>query len=166
MKESVLRDLLAGNLVKLVAGGLQGVYPDAFRGEIARAQGNFTIQSPVVLSQLVLSPASQILSLLIMETDSMVRAGKRLFPEKAREEALKLVVSANAEVLNFAAARLAWLLAKLEGLRSADLSPPKVSNFSQRAFRVRGEEGACLEFRCPAHNLSFKYVASIQSVPG
>lgn len=165
MKESVLRDLLSGNLVKLVAGGLQGVYPDAFTGSILRPDGHFSIQSPVVLSQLALSPAAQILSFLIMETDSMVRAARRLVPGTPREESLKLVVSANAEVLNFACSRIAWILAKLEGIPGAEITPPKVANFTaSQALRVRAEEGAFYEFICPAQNLAFRFITVVQCV--
>lgn len=163
MKESVLRDLLAGNLAKLVAGGLQGVYPDPFTGRALRAEGSYQVQSPVVLSQLAMSPAAQILCFFAMETDSMVRVGRRLFPGTPREEALKLVVSANAEVLNFISSRLAWLLAKLEGIPGADLTPPKVGNFSAtQAYRIRAEEGVLFEFLCPSQNLAFRFAAAVQ----
>lgn len=165
MKEGVLRDLLSGNLVKLVAGGLQGVYPDPFSGRVLKPEGQHSIQAPVVLSQLTLSPASQILCFLVMETDSMVRVSRRLFPGTAREEAMKLVVSANAEVLNFTSSRLAWLLAKLEGIPGAEITPPKVGNFSaSQAYRVRGEEGVFFEFLCPPHSLSFRFAAVVQCV--
>jgi hypothetical protein len=163
MKESVLRDLLAGHLVKLVAGGLQGVYPDAFTGRALRPEGHYSIQSPVVLSQLAASPAAQILSFFIMETDSMVRAGRHLVPGTPREEALKVVVSANAEVLNFVCSRLAWLLAKVEGLPGAEITPPKVGNFTaSQAFRIRGEEGILLEFTSPAQNMAFRFASVVQ----
>lgn len=160
-----MRDLLAGHLVKLVAGGLQGVYPDAFTGRSLRPEGNYSIQSPVVLSQLAASPAAQILSFLIMETDSMVRAGRRLVPGSPREESLKMVVSANAEVLNFACSRLAWILAKLEGLPGAEITPPKVGNFTaSQAFKIRAEEGILLEFACPAQNMAFRFASVVQCV--
>ena len=165
MKEGVLRDLLSGNLVKLVAGGLQGVYPDPFTGRALKPEGHYTIQAPVVLSQLTVSPAAQILSFLVMETDSMVRVGRRLFPGTPRDESLKLVVSANAEVLNFASSRMAWLLAKVEGIPGADITPPKVGHFTAtQDYRIRAEEGVFFEFLCPAHNLAFKFAACIQCI--
>jgi hypothetical protein len=52
MKESVLRDLLNGNLAKLVAGGLQGVYSDPFTVRVLRPEMHYAVQAPVVLSQL------------------------------------------------------------------------------------------------------------------
>src|SRR4051812_49248248 len=138
MKESVLRDLIGSNLGRLVNSGLQGVYPDAFSGRALYADSYFTVQAPIVLSQLACSPATQVLSFLIMETDSMLRVGKRMFKESPRDEAMKLVVSANAEVLNFISSRLSWLLAKTEGIPMADISPPKVGNFTgSQAFRIR-----------------------------
>jgi hypothetical protein len=74
-----------------------------------------------------------------------------------------MVVSANAEVLNFAGSRLGWLLAKMEGIPGAEITPPKVGNFTgPQALRVRGEEGIFLDFLCPSQNASFRYVASVQ----
>jgi hypothetical protein len=117
----------------------------------------------VVLSQLALSPGAQILCFLAMETDSMVRVGRRLFPGTPREEALKLVVSANAEVLNFTSSRIAWLLAKLEGIPGGEITPPRVGNFAgSQAYRIRAEEGIFLEFLCPAQNLAFRFAGSVQ----
>jgi hypothetical protein len=165
MRESVLRDLIASQLVKLVAGGIQGVYPETFTGRAFRPQGQYAIQSQVVLSQLACSPASQVLSFLIMETESLVRLGRRLFPGRAREEALKLVVSANAEILNFVSSRVSWLLSKLEGAPGTEVSPPRVGNFSgAQSLRIRGEEGAFLDFECPAQDLGFKFISCIQCI--
>jgi hypothetical protein len=170
MKESVLRDLLGGNLVKLVNGGLQGVYPFAFaarrfvEGSFA-APASYTVQAPVVLSQLAMSPAAQVLSFFVMETDSMLRSAKQIFPKESREEALKLAVSANAEVLNFVSSRISWLLAKLEGISSAEVSPPRVSSFSGlQALRVRPEEGIFFEFWTREQALSFRFIASVQTL--
>ena len=167
MKESVLRDLISRQLVKLVTGGIQGVYLDTFTAKPFRPQGHYPIQSQVVLSQLACSPASQVLSFLIMETDSLVRLGRGLFPGKPREEALKLIVSANAEILNFVSSRVSWLLSKLEGAPGAEVSPPRVGNFSGvQSLRIRGEEGAFFEFECPARNLGFKFISCIQGIAG
>jgi hypothetical protein len=158
MKESVLRDLVAGSMVKLVSGGLQGIYPDKFAGKAFKAEGQYVVQSPVVLSQLAVSPAAQVLSLLVM-----VRAGRRICPGTPKEEALKLVLSANAEVLNFTSSRLSWLLAKVEGIAGAEITPPKVTNFTGvQAFRVRADEGVFFEFLCPAHNLAFRLAVVVQ----
>lgn len=163
MKEGVLRDLLSGNLAKLVAGGLQGVYIDSFTSRALRPETHLAIQAPVVLSQLTLSPAAQIMSFLIMETDSMVRVGRRLFPGTPREEAMKLVVSANAEVLNFTCSRLAWLLAKLEGIPGAEITPPKVGHYTAtQGYRIRADEGVFFEFICPPEKLAFRFASCIQ----
>lgn len=163
MKEGVLRDLLSGNLAKLVAGGLQGVYPEPFTGRALKPEGSFMVQAPIVLTQLALSPGAQILSFFIMESDSMVRAGRALFPGTPREESLKLAVSANAEVLNFVSSRIAWLLAKLEGIPGAEITPPKVGHFSAgQAYRIRPDEGAFLEFHCPSQNVAFRFAAMVQ----
>ena len=165
MKESVIRDLIGSNLVRLIHGGLQGVYTDAFSGRILNAEGHYAVQSPVVVSQLALSPASQVLSFIMMETDSMVRLGKRMLPDRPKEEALKLVISANAEILNFVSSRLAWLLSKLENVPNTEISPPRVGNFSgTQAYRIRAEEGVFFEFACAPQNLAFRFVSCIQSV--
>lgn len=165
MKESVVRDLIAGNLARLVGAGLEGVLPDPFAARPVKSEGLYLVQSPVVLSQLALSPVSQILSFLSMETDSMVRLGKRMLPGKTKEESLKLVVSANAEILNFTTSRLAWLLSKLENSRDTEISPPKVGNFSGvRAFRIRAEEGVFYEFACAPQRLSFRFACCVQSI--
>ncbi|MDB5104622.1 MAG: hypothetical protein JWP91_2311 [Fibrobacteres bacterium] len=165
MKESVVKDLIGNNLVRLINGGLQGVYTDSYAGKPVKTEGFYTVQSPVVLSQLALSPASQILSFFTMETDSMVRLGKRMLPDKPREEALKLVISANAEILNFVSSRLAWLLSKLENMPDTEISPPKVGNFSgSQAIRIRAEEGVCFEFACAPQKLAFRFAACIQTV--
>jgi hypothetical protein len=165
MKESVVRDLIANNLVRLITGGLQGVYTDAFAGRPVKTEGIYEIRSPVTVSQLALSPASQVLSFLTMETDSMLRLGKRLLPDKPREEALKVVISANAEILNFVSSRVAWLLSKLENAPNTEISPPKVGNFSgTQAYCIRAEEGVFYEFACAPQNLAFRFAASIQTV--
>jgi hypothetical protein len=165
MKESVVRDLIAGNLARLVGGGLQGILPDPFSARPVKAQGLYLVQSPVVLSQLALSPVSQILAFLSMETDSMVRLGKRLLPNKPKDESLKVVVSANAEILNFTTSRLAWLLSKLENTRETEISPPRVGNFSgHRAFRIRAEEGVFCEFECAPLRLAFRLACCVQSI--
>ena len=165
MKESVVRDLIASNLARLVNGGLQGVYPDAYAARPLKAEKPYLVRSPVVLSQLALSPASQILSFLAMETDSMVRLGKLLLPGKAKEETLKMVVSANAEVLNFVTSRLAWLLSKLENSKDTEISPPRVGNFSAQAFRIRPEEGVFYEFACAPRQAAFTFACCVQSLP-
>jgi hypothetical protein len=173
MKESMVRDLIANNLARLVNGGLQGVYSDPFAARPAKAEGLYQVQAPVVLSQLAMSPLSQILSFLTMETDSMVRAGKRLLPDKPKDEAVKLVLSANAEVLNFVTSRLAWLLSKLENSRDTEISPPRAGNFSgtrggggsgMPAFRIRAEECVCFEFTCAPQRLAFQFASCVQSI--
>lgn len=165
MKESVVRDLIGNNLVRLINGGLQGVYPDAFSGRPIKTGTIYTVQSPVVVTQLALSPASQVLSFLTMETDSMLRLSKRMLPDQPRDEALKLVISANAEILNFVSSRLSWLLSKLENVPDTEISPPKVGNFSgSQAYRIRAEEGVFYEFTCSPQNLAFKFAASIQTL--
>lgn len=171
MKDSVVRDLIANNLARLVNGGLQGVYPDAFAARPAKAEAVYLVQAPVVLSQLAMSPLSQVLSFLTMETDSMVRVGKRMLPNKPKEEALKLVVSANAEILNYVTSRLAWLLSKLENSRETEISPPRIGNFSGAGsasgappFRIRAEEGVCLDFECVPQRLSFRFACCVQTI--
>ena len=165
MKESVVRDLIAANLVRLVNGGLQGVYPDPYAGRPIKAEGIYSVQSPVVVTQLALSPAAQVLSFLSMETDSMVRLGKRMLPDKPRDEALKLVISANAEILNFVTSRMAWLLSKLENAKETEISPPRVNNFSgTQAYRIRSDEGVFYEFVCTPQKLAFRFIACIQTI--
>jgi hypothetical protein len=165
MKEAVVKDLIGNNLVRLIHGGLQGVYTDAFAGRVLKPEGIFAIQSPVVVTQLALSPASQVLSFLMMETDSLIRLGKRMFPDRPREEALKLVVSANAEILNFVSSRVAWLLSKVENAPNTEISPPKVGNFSgSQAHRIRADEGVFFEFACAPQHLAFRFAASIQTI--
>lgn len=165
MKESVVKDLIGGNLVRLVTSAAQGVYPDAFEGKAAAGQGLISIDSALALSQLACSPLSQILSFLTMETDSMVRLGSIMMPGGPREESLKLVLSANAEILNFVSSRLAWLLSKLESTSETGISPPEVSNFSgDRAFRIRGDECLCFDFTCAPQNLAFRFTAEIQTL--
>jgi hypothetical protein len=165
MQEPVLRDLVGNGLSKLVQGGLQGVHTDAYTSRRIRVEGVYQVQAPVVISQLALSPASQILSFLVMETDSMMRLGKRMLPGKPRDEALKLVISANAEILNFVSSRLAWLLSKVENVSNTEISPPKVGNFSgTQAYRIRAEEGVFLEFDCAPRQLSFRFASWVQTV--
>lgn len=165
MKESVVKDLIGGNLVRLVTTAVQGVYPDIYEGRALETHGIRTIESAVAISQLACSPASQILSFFTMETDCMVRLGNRMLPGGPREESLKLVLSANAEILNFVSSRLAWLLSKLENTPDTEISPPEVSNFSgDRAYRIRADEGLFYEFTCVPNNLAFRFTAGIQSL--
>jgi hypothetical protein len=167
MKEAVVKDLIGNNLVRLMAGGVQDIYPDSYSGRPAGSANLITVQSPIVLSQLACSPSSQILSFFSMETDSLLRLGKRMFPDRSKEDALKLVVSANAEILNFVSSRLAWLLSKLENIDNTEISPPKIGNFTGRqAYRIRPEEGICFDFTCASQNLAFRYAACIQSLNG
>ena len=163
MKETVVRDLIGNNLVRLMGGGLQDIYPDSYAGLPVPFENLIVIDSPIVLSQLAFSPASQILSFLIMETDSILRLGKRMFPDRSKEDALKLVVSANAEILNFVSSRLAWLLSKLENVANTEISPPKVGSYQgNQAYRIRAEEGVCFDFTCSPQKLAFRYAACIQ----
>lgn len=165
MKESVVKDLIGNNLVRLVNGGLQGVYPDPYAGRPIKTEGIYSVQSPVVVTQLALSPSSQVLSFLAMEADSMLRLGTRMLPDKPREEALKLVISANAEILNFVTSRLAWLLSKLENARETEISPPRVNNFSGvQAYRIRADEGVFFEFTCSPQKLAFRFASCIQTI--
>ncbi len=165
MKESVVKDLIGNNLVRLMAGGLQGIYPDSHSGRAVKFEHLITVQSPIVLSQLACSPASQILSFLMMETDSLLRLGKRMFPDRPKEDSLKLVVSANAEILNFVSSRLAWLLSKLENVADTEISSPKVGNFTgTQAYRIRAEEGICFDFTCSPQKLAFRFAACIQTI--
>jgi hypothetical protein len=165
MKEAVVKDLIATNLVRLMTAGLQDIYPDSYSGQPIPSSNPITIHSPIVLSQLACSPSSQILSFLWMESDSLLRLGKRMFPDRSREDSLKFVVSANAEILNFVSSRLAWLLSKLENVANTEISPPRIGNFSgARAYRIRSEEAICFDFSCSPQKLSFRYAASIQSL--
>ncbi len=165
MKESVVKDLIGSNLVRLMDSGLQDIYPDSYAGQALKIENQILVQSPIVLSQLACSPATQILSFLTMESDSLLRLGKRMFPDRTKEEALKLVVSANAEILNFVSSRLAWLLSKLENVANTEISPPKIGNFSgSQAYRIRAEEGIGFEFTCSPQKLAFKYAACIQTL--
>jgi len=165
MKESVVKDLIGNNLVRLMSGGLQDIYPDSYSGYPLKNSSPLIVQSPIVLSQLAYSPAAQILSFLIMETDSMLRLGKRMFPDRNQEESLKLVISANAEILNFVSSRLAWLLSKLENVSSTEISPPKVGNFSgTQNYRIKSDEGLGFDFVCSPQKLAFRYAAVIQSI--
>ncbi|MEO6095816.1 MAG: hypothetical protein ABIW76_09070 [Fibrobacteria bacterium] len=165
MKEAVIKDLIGTNLVRLIHGGLQGVYTDAFLGRALKTEGMFAIQSPVVVTQLALSPTSQVLSFLMMETDSMLRLGRRMLPDRPRDEVLKVVISANAEILNFVSSRLAWLLSKLENAPNTEISPPRVGNFSgSQAYRIRTDEGLFFEFACAPQNLAFRFAATVQTI--
>lgn len=165
MKESVVKDLIAANLVRLMAAGLQDIYPDSYLGQPFKTEQPIAIQAPIVLSQLTCSPSSQILSFLWMDNDSLLRLGKRMFPDRSKEESLKFIVSANAEILNFVSSRLAWLLSKLENVANTEISPPKIGNFNGRhAYRIRSEEAICFDFTCSPQKLSFRYAACIQSL--
>lgn len=165
MQESVVRDLVASNLARLVNGGLQGVHPETYAARALQADPAHLVQSPVVISQLALSPRTQILSFFDMGTDSMVRLGRRLLPGRPKEESLKLAVSANAEVLNFLSSRLAWLLSKLENVRQTEISPPRVGNFSGgRAYRIRAEDGVFCEFAGASRELAFTVACCVQSI--
>ncbi len=163
----MVKDLIGNNLVRLMTGGLQDIYPDSYSGLQIKFENLITIQSPIVLSQLACSPASQILSFFVMDSDSILRLGKRMFPNRPKEDALKLVISANAEILNFVSSRLAWLLSKLENIEETEISPPKVGNFTgTQGYRIRAEEGLCFDFNCSPQKLTFRYAACIQSLGG
>jgi hypothetical protein len=165
MKESVVKDLISNNLVRLMAGGLQDIYPDSYAGQSVKSNPIIIVQSPIVLSQLACSPASQILSFFVMDSDSLLRLGKRMFPDRTKEDSIKLVISANAEILNFVSSRLAWLLSKLENATDTEISPPKIGNYTGRqGYRIRPEDGICFDFNCSPQKLSFRYAACIQSI--
>jgi|SRR5690606_1733766 len=162
MKHEALKTLIDNNLVKIVSAGMRGVYPGAFKSAPAFHR-EYSLTCPIVTHQLVCSGTMQILSFFVMDPRSFVKAGVMLFPKMPRNENLKLVVSANAEILNWTSSKIGFVLGKMEGKNDVSITPPLVMNFSgEGRLPIPCEDTLFWTFRF--QDLAFDFIITVQKV--
>jgi hypothetical protein len=162
MQESSLKSLINGNLSKIVTACMRGIYPFAFRSA-PKLHGDFSLDLPIVGHQLVFSEKTQVLSFMVMDLPSLIKAGESLFPRMPRNESLKMIVSANNEILNAADSKFGLLMARIDGKNDVVITPPLVMNFSgENRLPIPCEDAVFWTFTAP--EISFDFIVSVQAV--
>lgn len=162
MQTDPLKSLIDNNLAKIVAAGMRGVYPGVFASE-AVFHREYVLESPIVTHQLVCSETMQILSFFSMDPRSFVSAGEKLFPKMARNESLKMVASANSEILNSTSSKFGMVLSKMEGRNDIVITPPLIMNFSgEGRIPINCDDTLFWVFRSP--DMAFDFITTIQKV--
>lgn len=162
MQVDSLKNLIDRNLAKFLMAGMRGVYPGAFKSAPVFHR-EFSLACPIVTHQLVCSESTQILSFFVMDPASFVKAGEKLFPKMPRNESLKLVVSANAEILNSASSKFGFILGKMEGRTDVVITPPLIMNFSgESRLSLACEDTLFWNFL--SHDLAFDFIVTVQKI--
>jgi hypothetical protein len=162
MNEEQLKSIVDANLEKLVALGLRGVYPFAFTGSASPRQ-QYDVDSAIVNNQLVFSSTTQILSFLIMDLPSTLLAAQKLFPKMPRNESLKMVVSANNEIINSTSSKLGMVLSRAEGKSDVIVTPPLVMN-QTGDNRLSLNVSDCLFWTFRSEGIVFDFAITIQMI--
>jgi hypothetical protein len=162
MQADSLKSLIDNNLAKIVLAGMRGVYPGDFRSGPAFHR-EYSLTCPIVSHQLVFTETMQILSFFVMDPRSFVKAGENLFPKMPRNESLKLVVSANAEILNSTSSKFGFILGKMEGRTDVVITPPLIMNFSgEGRLPLTCEDTLFWTFQ--SQDLAFDFIITVQKV--
>lgn len=162
MQTDPVKSLIDNNLSKIVMAGMRGVYPGAFESKAAFHR-EYVLESPIVTHQLVCSDNMQILSFLSMDPRSFVKAGEKLFPKMARNESLKMVVSANSEILNSTSSKFGMVLSKMNGKNDTIITPPLIMNYSgEGRIPLNCDDTLFWGFRSP--DIAFDFITTIQKV--
>src|SRR5690606_35064962 len=99
----------------------------------------------------------------VMDPRSFVKAGEMLFPKMPRNESLKLVVSANAEILNWTSSKIGFVLVKMEGKGDVTITPPRIMNFSgEGRLPILCEDTLFWAFQ--SQDLAFDFIITVQKV--
>ncbi len=162
MREDQVKSFIESNLPKIVLACAGSVYPDPFKSEV-KIHKEYILDLPIVGHQLVCTDKAQILSFIVMELNSFLAIGRKMFPEMARNESVKMLVSANSEILNTINSKLAFILSKVEGKGGAVITPPVVMNYSgEHKMAVNCPDSIFL--RCQSKDFAFDFITTIQLI--
>lgn len=162
MREDQVRTFIESNLSKIVLACAGSVYPTSFKSE-GLTHKEYTLDLPIVGHQLVCTDKAQILSFIVMELSSFLVIGKKMFPDMARNESVKMLVSANSEILNTTNSKLAFILSKVEGKGGAIITPPVVMNYSgEHKMPVNCVDSIFLH--CQSQDFAFDFVTTVQMI--
>ena len=162
MREDQVRTYIQANLAKLVESCAGAVYPNTFKSEVL-AFKEYSLDLPIIGHQLVCTEGAQILSFMVMELNSFVALSGKMFPKMPRNEGVKMLVSANNEILNTISSKLAVILSKAEGKGSAIITPPVVMNYAGvNKIAINCADSHLLH--CQASDFFFRFFATFQMV--
>jgi CheY-specific phosphatase CheX len=162
MREDQVRTFIQANLSKIVESCAGASYPFPFKSE-SSAPKEFSLDLPIIGHQLACTEGAQILSFMVMELNSFLALSAKMFPKMPRNEGVKLLVSANNEILNTITSKLASILSKSEGKGSAVITPPVVMNYAG-ANKMALNCADSLFLNCRSSDFSFQYVATFQMI--
>jgi hypothetical protein len=162
MREDQVRTFIQANLSKIVESCAGASYPFPFKSERVTPL-EYSLDLPIIGHQLACTDGAQILSFMIMELNSFLALSARMFPKMPRNDGVKLLVSANNEILNTITSKLAGVLSKSEGKGSAVITPPVVMSYAG-ANKMALNCADALFLDCRASDFSFRFVAIFQMI--
>lgn len=162
MREDQVRNFIQTNLCKIVENCASASYPFPIKGETI-VHKDFSLDLPIIGHQLACTDGAQILSFIIMDLNSFLALSAKMFPKMPRNEGVKLLVSANNEILNTITSKLASILSKSEGKGSAVITPPVVMNYAG-ANKLALDCADSLFLNCRSSDFSFRFVATFQMI--
>jgi hypothetical protein len=162
MREDQVRTYIQANLSKIVESCAGAVYPAPLKSEGVACK-EFCLDLPIVGHQLVCTEGAQILSFMVMELNSFLALSGKMFPKLPRNDGVKMLVSANNEILNTISSKLAVILSKSEGKGTATITPPVVMNYSGASkIAINCADSHILQ--CQAPDFSFRFIATFQMI--
>ncbi len=162
MREDQVRTYIQANLSKLVESCAGAVYPAPFKSE-GLVFKEYCLDLPIVGHQLVYTEGAQILSFMIMDLNSFLAVSGKMFPKMPRNEGVKMLVSANNEILNTITSRLSGILTKSEGKGNAVITPPVVMSYAgENRLAVNCADSHFLQ--CNSSDASFRFIATFQMI--
>jgi CheY-specific phosphatase CheX len=162
MREDQVRTFIQSNLSKIVESCVGASYPFPFKSE-STPHKEFSLDLPIIGHQLACTEGAQILSYMVMELNSFLALSAKMFPKMPRNEGVKLLVSANNEILNTITSKLAAILSKSEGKGNAVITPPVVMNYAG-TNKMALNCADSLFLRCQSSDFSFRFVTTFQMV--
>jgi hypothetical protein len=160
--EANVRETIAKGLPRLATTALAAAYPMGFvpRFEPSR---NRRVASQVVASQLLYTRNLQLLALLELEPNAILKLAQRAFSGLGRVEAPRMVVSANAEALNTMVSKLGCLLGRMDDESEVAITPPVVLNCSgANSIPLLGSESLFLSLG--SVDVSMTLAVSLQAI--
>lgn len=162
MREDQVRTFIQTNLSKIVESCAGASYPFPFKSE-SIAQNEFSLDLPIIGHQLACTEGAQIMSYMLMDLNSFVALSAKMFPKMPRNEGVKLLVSANNEILNTITSKLASVLSKSEGKGSAVITPPVVMSYAG-VNKMALNCADSLFLNCRSPDFSFRFVMTFQMI--
>lgn len=162
MREDQVRTYIQANLSKIVESCAGSVYPSPLKSE-GIACKEYSLELPIIGHQLVCTEGAQILSFMVMELNSFLALSAKMFPKLPRNDGVKMLVSANNEILNTISSKLAVILSKSEGKGTATITPPVVMNYAG-ANRIAINCADSHILQCQAPGFSFRFIATFQMI--